>query len=100
MATYKRSIPIPGKTSAEIYDRISKAISKFQENDSGKFGKFDITTDAASKSVKLESSHVTADLQCMDGEVQLAGKLSFLASAFKSKIDSGINDWVAKAFQS
>ena len=99
MASYKRTIPIPGKSAAEIYDRISKAIGKFQEKDTGKFGKFDITTDAKTKAVKLESSHVTARLFCQDGEVLLEGKLSFLASAFRSKIDNGIDEWVNKAFQ-
>lgn len=100
MATYKRTIPIEGKTADEIYARISQAIGKFQEKDTGRFGKFEFKLDPESKTVRLESSHVTADLQCRNGEVQLAGKLSFLVSAFRGKIDAGIDDWISRAFKS
>lgn len=99
MASYQRKIELPGKSADEIYTRISQAIGKFQEKDTGKFGKFDITTDPVAKSVRLASSQVSADLVCKDGEVILTGKLSFLASAFRSKIDNGIDEWVSKAFK-
>lgn len=100
MATYQRSIPIPGKTSDEIYTRIVRAIDQFQAKDTGRFGKFEFHSDPAAKTVRLESSHATAELECRDGEVNLKGKLSFLASAFRGKIDSGINEWIASAFKS
>jgi hypothetical protein len=99
MPSYQRTIPLPGKTADEIYDRISHAIEKFQEKDSGKFGKFEFRLDPAAKTVRLESSHVTANLQCREGDVLLDGKLSFIASAFRGKIDSGIDDWVTRAFK-
>ncbi|MBS1961643.1 MAG: polyhydroxyalkanoic acid system family protein [Bdellovibrionales bacterium] len=99
MPSYQRTIPIAGKSAAEIYDRISHSIEKFQEKDSGKFGKFEFKLDPAKKTVRLESSHVTADLQCRDGEVLLEGKLSFLVAAFRGKIDAGIDDWVGRAFK-
>lgn len=100
MASYKRTIPIEGKTADEIYERISKAIGKFQEKDTGRFGKFEFTLDPGSKTVRLESSHVTADLECRNGEVLLAGKLSFLVSAFRGRIDAGIDEWISRAFKS
>ncbi len=100
MPSYSRTLPIPGKSADEIYSRVSRAIGKFQEKDSGRFGKFEFKLSPETKTVRLESSHVTADLQCMDGEVLLKGKLSFLVSAFRGKIDSGIDEWIAKAFRS
>lgn len=99
MASYQREISIPGKTADEIYSRISKAIDQFLANDSGKFGKFDVQCDPGSKTIRLKSAQVSADLQCEDGAVQLAGKLSFLASAFRPKIDGYIDQWIAKSFK-
>lgn len=99
MPSYSRTIALPGKTADEIFTRISQAIDKFQEKDTGKFGKFEFIQDEGEKSVTLKSSHVTAHLQCRDGEVFLEGKLSFLVSAFRSKIDDGINQWIEKAFK-
>jgi len=99
MPSYSRTIPIPGKKASEIYERVSSAIGKFQEKDTGKFGKFEFKLDPAAKTIRLESSHVTADLACRDGEVFLQGKLSFLVSAFRGKIDAGIDDWIARAFK-
>lgn len=99
MPSYQRIIPIPGKTGVEIYDRISHAIGKFQEKDTGRFGKFEFKLDPATKTVRLESSHATANLQCRENEVLLEGKLSFLVAAFRGKIDSAIDEWVGRAFK-
>jgi hypothetical protein len=98
MPSYTRTIPIPGKTADEIYTRVSLAIGKFQEKDTGKYGKFTFKIDPAAKTISLESTHVSAHLQCKDGEVLLTGKLSFIASAFRGKIDSGIDEWISKSF--
>jgi len=99
MPSYTRTIPIEGKKADEIYSRVSQAIGKFQEKDTGRFGKFDFKLDPGTKTVRLESTHVTADLQCRDGEVFLTGKLSFLVSAFRGKIDSGIDEWISRSFK-
>jgi hypothetical protein len=99
MPSYTRNIPISGKTADEIYSRISQAIGKFQEKDTGRFGRFEFKLDPTAKTVRLESSHVTADLQCRDGEVFLTGKLSLLVSAFRGKIDSGIDEWISRSFK-
>jgi hypothetical protein len=98
MATYQRSIPIPGKSADEIYSRIEKALEKFEAGDTGKFGKFEFKRDAGAKTVRLESSQVTANLKCTDGSVLLEGRLSFLASAFRGKIDGWIDQWIGRAF--
>ncbi len=99
MPSYSRTISLPGKSATEIFSRISQAIGKFQEKDTGKFGKFDFNVDESEKTVQLKSTHVTALLRCKDGEVFLEGKLSFLVSAFRSRIDDGINQWIEKAFK-
>lgn len=100
MPSYQRTIPLPGKTASEIYTRISKALDKFLEKDTGKFGKFDFARDDATKTVELKSAQVTAKLQCREGEILLDGKLSFLLGAFRGKIDAGIDEWIAKSFKS
>ena len=99
MPSYQRTIFIQGKTADEIYNRVSHAIGKFQEKDTGRYGKFNFKLSPESKTIRLESSHVTADLHCRDGEVLLEGKLSFLVSAFRGKIDSGIDEWIERAFK-
>lgn len=99
MPSYQRSIPLPGKKASEIYSRISKALDKFLEKDTGKFGKFEVSRDDANQIVELKSAQVSAKLQCLDGEILLDGKLSFLLGAFRGKIDAGIDDWIAKSFK-
>lgn len=99
MPSYSRTIALPGKTADEIFNRISLAIDKFEEKDTGKFGKFEFSRDEAEKSVQLKSHHVTANLKCRDGEVFLEGKLSFFVAAFRSKIDDGIDQWIEKSFK-
>lgn len=100
MPSYQRKIPVPGKTAAEIYDRISHSLDKFlAKGDAAKFGRFDFKRDDAAKTIHLESSQVTAHLKCEDGGVQLEGKLSFIVSAFRGKIDSWIDQWVERSFK-
>lgn len=99
MPSYSRTIALPGNTADEIYNRISHAIGKFEEKDTGKFGKFHFSRDDGEKTVQMKSTHVTANLHCRDGEVFLEGKLSFLVSAFRSRIDAGIDQWIEKSFK-
>jgi hypothetical protein len=100
MASYTRKISLPGKSADEIYGRISKAVDGFLAKDSGKFGKFNLQRDEKSKTLQLESSQATARLRCEDGGIHLDGKLSFLASAFRGKIDGWIDQWIEKSFKS
>ncbi len=99
MPSYSRKIALPGKSSDEIFNRVTAAIDQFQTQDSGKFGKFEFSTDSEARSILMNSTHVTAKLHCRDGEVLLEGKLSFLVSAFRSKIDAGIDRWIEKSFK-
>jgi hypothetical protein len=99
MGSYTRNIEVPGKSASEIYQKISTDIDRFLENYAGNFGKFDVRCDPEQKSVTLHSSMATAKLTCGDGQIVLDGKLGLLASAFKAKIDDGINRWLKKTFQ-
>jgi len=98
MASYSRNVTIPGKSSDEIYKKISTDIDRFVEKYTGNLGKFDIERDEASKTVTLKSSMATAKLVCEEGSVRLDAKLGLLASAFRSKIDQGIDRWLEKTF--
>lgn len=101
MPSYQREIPLPGKSADEIYSRISQAVDKFlAKGDTGKFGKFEFHRDDATKTIRLESSQVTASLKCEEGKVHLDGKLSFLVSAFRGKIDGWIDGWIERSFNS
>jgi len=99
MGKYSRNISVPGKSASEIYEKISKDVDRFLASYGGSFGKFDVQCDPALQSVTLHSSMATAKLTCGDGQIVLDGKLSLLASPFKSKIDDGINRWLSKNFQ-
>ena len=44
----------------------------------------------ARRQVSIKSSMVTATLTCLDGLIDVDGKLSLLASPFRGKIDEGI----------
>ena len=96
MPSYTRKVQIPGKGSQELYDKVSSDIDRFMEKVG--LGKFEIVRDAAKKQVQIKSSMVTATLACGEGSIELDAKLSLLATPFRSKIDEGIDRWLAKAF--
>ena len=96
MPSYNRKIKIPGKTAQDLYDKVSSDIGRFLEKAS--IGKFELKHDAAQKQVHIKSSMLSATLHCRDENFELDGKLSLLASPFKSKIDEGIDRWIAKTF--
>ncbi len=97
MASLNKKVQIPGKTAQELYAKVSTDIDRFLEK-SG-VSKYEILRDDAKKRVTIKSSMVNATLDCTDGCMTLDGKLSLLATPFKSKIEEGIAKWVMKAFQ-
>ncbi|MGZ3697909.1 MAG: hypothetical protein ACXWPM_00965 [Bdellovibrionota bacterium] len=97
MPSYSRKVEVPGKSSQELYDRISKDIERFLEKTP--IGKFEITRDPSRKQVGVKSSMVTATLHCHDGLMHFDAKLSLLAAPFKSKLDAGIDHWIQKTFK-
>lgn len=96
MPGYQKEIPIPGKSSDEIYEKVAADIERFLSK--GPAGHVDIDRDAANKEVRVTSKIFNATLHCQDGRISVQGKLSLVALPFKSKIDEGIEKWVAKAF--
>lgn len=89
---------MPGKTSQELYDRVSADLEKFLSK--APVGKFDVTRDPAKKIVAAKGSMFSAQLACADGAIDLDVKLSLLAAPFRSKLDEGIDKWLSKSFPS
>jgi len=96
MPSYSREVKIPGKSSQELYDTVSAQIERFLEKAS--LGKFDIERDPERKQVSVKVSMATATLVCQEGVLRLDAKLSLLAAPFRSKLDEGIDKWLAKTF--
>lgn len=96
MPGYNKRVDIPGKSSQELFDTVARELEKLMAKLT--IGDAKITPDASSKQVHLKASLVTATLHCRDGELELDAKLSLMAMPFRSKIDEGINKWLAKTF--
>lgn len=96
MPSYSRKVQVPGKTSQELYDKISQDIDRFLEKAS--LGKCDIRRDPGTKQVEVKHSMFSATLICTEGTIELNAKLSLLAAPFRSKLDQGIDKWLSKAF--
>ena len=96
MPSYSRKIQIPGKNSQELYDKVSADIDRFLAKTG--MGKFDVTRDASKKQLLIKSSMFSATLSCQEAAIELDAKLSLLATPFRSKIDEGIDRWIAKTF--
>lgn len=96
MPSYTKKVEIPGKTADQLYEVVSQEIEKFL----GKLsvGKLDVSHDPGARSVSAKSSMFTAKLTCEDDALRLDAQLSLFAAPFRSKIDEGIDRWVAKTF--
>ena len=96
MPSYSKTVQVPGKSAQELYDRVSQDIDRFLSKTP--IGKYDLNRDPAKKEVSFTSSMASATLRCTDGQLELDGKLSLFAAPFRSKLDEGIEKWVAKTF--
>ncbi len=96
MPSYQKKVAIPGKTSQELYDVVSRDIDRFMEKSN--LGKFDIQRDDAARTLSVETSMFSAKLFCKDGAMELDGKIGLMAMPFKGKIDEGIEKWLKKTF--
>ena len=96
MPAYNRRVSIPGKSSQELYDKVSKDIDRFLAKTN--IGRFNIDRNPKTKEVSVKSPMFSAALRCTDGEISVEGQLSLLAAPFRSKIDDGIDHWIAKTF--
>lgn len=96
MPSYSREVRIPGLSAQELYDKVAAGIDRFMEKAS--IGNYDVERDPSRKEVRLKASMVSATLICSEEKLTLDAKLSLLAAPFRSKIDEGINKWIAKTF--
>jgi hypothetical protein len=96
MPSYSRRVQIPGKSSQELYDKVSQDIERFLSKAS--LGKFDVERDDGRKELRVKSSMFSATLACREAEMELNAQLSLLATPFKSKLDDAITRWIAKTF--
>jgi hypothetical protein len=96
MASFSKKFEIPGKTSEVIYGAVSTDIDRFLSKTP--LGTVDVTREDAQKKVSFKSSMASGSLQAKDGELAVEVSLSFLASAFKGKIEEGITRWLNKTF--
>jgi hypothetical protein len=97
MPSYSRKVDVPGRSAQELYDKVAADIERFLGKASIPV-KMDIDRDASKKEVRVKSSMFSATLACKDAQLVLDGQLSLMAMPFRSKLDEGINQWLAKAF--
>lgn len=97
MASYSRKLSIPGKSSSELYDSISKHIDHFLNQSF--IGKVDIVRDPEHKEVSIKGSLFSAKISCEESTIDINAQLSLVATPFKSKIDEGITHWISKIFK-
>jgi Putative polyhydroxyalkanoic acid system protein (PHA_gran_rgn) len=95
MPSYTRKVSLPGKNASELYEQASLSIDRFVSKAAVKF---DIQRVPEKKEIHLKSSMATARLICTDGVMEVEAKLSLMATPFRSKIDEGIDKWIAKTF--
>lgn len=96
MPSYTKKIQIPGKSSDELYSKVSETVDRFLEKSN--LGGTEVKRDAGSKQLHLKHSMVSATISCLEGSIDVDAKLSFLAAPFKGKIDEGIQKWLSKTF--
>ncbi|HTL12899.1 MAG TPA: hypothetical protein VL588_10450 [Bdellovibrionota bacterium] len=96
MPSYKRDLRINGRTADEIYEKVQGGIENFLSKTP--IGKHEISKDPEKRVVSVKSGMFSGDLICSDGLVKVDASLSFMAMPFRSKLDEGLDKWVAKTF--
>lgn len=97
MPSYSKKVEVPGKTSQELYDRVSGDIERFLEK--AAIGKVEVKKNDHKKEIEFNSSMISGVLNCDEGCLNLNAKISLMAVPFRSKIDEGIERWLKKTFQ-
>ena len=96
MASFSKKFQIPGKSADVIYKAVSDNIEHFLSKTP--LGSVDIDRNESSKEVSFKSGMASGTLSASEGSLAVEISLSFLASAFKGKIDEGITRWLSKTF--
>jgi hypothetical protein len=97
MPSYSRRVKIPGRSSQELYQVTSNDIDHFLSK-APMLGSYQVEPNPENKSLQVKSSMFSATLTCREEEIELSVQLSMLAAPFKSKLDEGISQWLAKKF--
>ncbi len=96
MPSHNKKFPLPGKTSANIYDAVSKNIDLFLSKTP--IGNCEVKKDDAGKKVSFKASMASGTLTAEEGQLNVELSLSLMATPFKGKIDEGIEKWLSRAF--
>ena len=96
MASFSKKFQIPGKSADTIYTAVSNNIEHFLSKTP--LGSVDVSRDEAKKEVSFKSGMASGTLSAQEGTLGVDISLSFLASAFKGKIEEGITRWLNKTF--
>jgi hypothetical protein len=96
MAAYQREVKLGGISADELFGLLTR--------ESGRLGDLlpggvTIKPVPEKRCFDISGSVFKGTISCRDGVVSVDGQLGFLASAFRSKIDSEIDKWV-KGFAS
>ncbi len=96
MAKFSRKVEIEGWKKQDLFEKVAGGINRFAEKSN--IGNATITKDQKDHTVTLKSSMADAELKCLDGCIELSVNLSFLATPFKGKLNSAIDQWLSKTF--
>jgi hypothetical protein len=94
MPAYNKKVLVPGKSKAEIYQAIDPHLDRMLEKFS--IGNAKLSKNSSLFRFEIESSLFSATLICEEGQVNVEGKLSMMAVAFKKNIDDGIEKFIKK----
>jgi len=96
MPSFSREVILTGRSAQELYDKVSADIDRFLAKSS--IGSAEIERDPDKKEVRVKSPLFSATLACLEGKIRFDAKLGLIASAFRGKLDEGIDKWLAKTF--
>ncbi|MBI4925709.1 MAG: hypothetical protein HY843_07275 [Bdellovibrio sp.] len=96
MPKYTRNVSIPGRSSEELFLKLSHDIDDFLKKIF--LGKINIDKNQEEKKIYVKSHLLTAELACEEGLVVVNANLSLFAAPFRSKLDAGIDKWLARTF--
>ncbi len=96
MPSYSRKVNVPGRSSDELFEKVSEGIDRFMSK--AAIGKYEIERDPSKKEHRIKGSIFSATLKCMNAQMELNANLSLVALPFKSKLDEGIDRWLSKTF--
>ena len=97
MANFSKIFSIPGQNADAIYTATASNIEHFLSK--VPMGTFEIDRDPTEKKVSFKSSMASGTVTASEGSLRVDITLSFLASAFKGKIDEGVTKWLTKTFK-